>query len=97
LSFCKSKPLSETGRRYANDLYAKSLTKKRGWIHRIIETTTKDSSGQSHKRTEVVWMNKYFQKAQAANTVPIVLTKKETKQKKLNPLRMRVRKTRARK
>jgi DNA adenine methylase len=71
------------------------LTKKLGWIHRTIETTTKDSSGQSHKRTEVVWMNKYFQKAQAANSVPIVLTKKESKQKKLNPLRTRARKKKA--
>jgi len=74
---------------YANDLYAELLTKEKGWNHRIIETTTKDSSGQSHKRTEVVWMNKYFQKAQAANRVPIVLTEKEAKQKKLNPLRTR--------
>jgi hypothetical protein len=34
-------------------------------------------------------MNKYFQKAQTANGVPIVLTEKEAKQKKLNPLRMK--------
>jgi len=82
---------------YANDLYAELLTKEKGWNHRNIETTTKDSSGQSHKRTEVVWMNKYFQKAQAANSVPIVLTTKEAKQKKLNPLRTRVGKKKARK
>ena len=44
----------------------------------------------ANKRTEVVWMNKYFQKAQATNGVPIVLTEKEAKQKKLNPLRTRV-------
>jgi DNA adenine methylase len=82
---------------YANELYSKLLTQKRGWIHRTIETTTKDSSGQSHKRTEVVWMNKYFQKAQAANSVPIVLTEKEAKDKKLNPLRTRDKKKKTRK
>ena len=82
---------------YANDLYAELLTKEKGWNHRNIETTTKDSSGQSHKRTEVVWMNKYFLKGQAANIVPIVLTTKEAKQKKLNPLRTRARKKKARK
>lgn len=76
---------------YANDLYDKLLTSKKGWIHKSIETTTRDSSGQTHKRTEIVWMNKHFQKALRSNEVPIVLTKKEAKQKKLNPVRTRVR------
>jgi hypothetical protein len=40
-----------------------------------------------HKRTEVVWMNKHFQKAQKTNQIAITLTKKESKQKKLNPSR----------
>lgn len=75
---------------YANDLYAQFLTQTKGWAHKTIETTTRNSSGQTHKRTEVVWMNKYFQRAQGTNQIPIVLTKKETKQKKLNPLRARL-------
>jgi DNA adenine methylase len=74
---------------YANDLYEKSLTKKRGWSRKTIKTTTRDSSGKSHKRTEVVWMNKHFQKAQTTNKIAITLTKKELKQKKLNPSRTR--------
>jgi DNA adenine methylase len=77
---------------YANDLYERLLTRKAGWSRRTIEATTRDSSGQIHKRTEVVWMNKHFQKAQASNEIPIVLTKKQAKQKKLNPARARVRK-----
>jgi hypothetical protein len=34
-----------------------------------------------------VWMNKHFQKAQKTNQIAIALTKKESKQKKLNPSR----------
>ena len=76
---------------YANELYKKCLTREKGWRQKAIETTTRDSSGQSHKRTEVVWMNKHFRQAQKTNEVPIVLTKKEAKQTKLNPSRTRVR------
>ena len=72
---------------YANALYEQLLTRENGWNHRAIETTTRDSSGHIHKRTEVVWMNKHFQRAQASNQVPIVLTNSESKYKKLNPLR----------
>jgi DNA adenine methylase len=72
---------------YENELYDLILSEKRGWSKRTIETTTKDSKGQSHNRTEVVWMNKYFQKALESGKVPITLTEKEKKQGKLNPER----------
>jgi hypothetical protein len=72
---------------YANDLHNKLLTREKGWNRKTIETTTRDSSGHIHKRTEVVWVNKYFQRAQKTNWIPIKLTKKESKQMKLNPLR----------
>jgi len=55
----------------------------------MIETTTRDSSGQIHKRTEVVWMNKHFEKAQTSGEIPIVLTQKEAKQRKMNLSRIR--------
>jgi DNA adenine methylase len=74
---------------YANDLYKGLLTRQNGWSQRTIEATTRDSAGQIHKRTEVVWMNEHFRLAQMAKEVPIVLTKKESKQKKLNPSRSR--------
>ena len=72
---------------YENELYNRMLTEKKGWTRKSIETTTKDSTGQSHLRTEVIWMNKFFQKAIESNTVPVTLTPKEIKEKKLNPER----------
>lgn len=72
---------------YANELYDLILTEKRGWSKKTIETTTRDSKGQSHNRTEVVWMNKFFQKALESGKIPISLTEKEKKQGKLNPER----------
>jgi hypothetical protein len=52
-----------------------------GWSRRTIEATTRDSSGQIHKRTEVVWMNKHFQKAQKTNQIAILLQKKRQSRK----------------
>jgi len=72
---------------YENELYTKLLTEKRGWEKKKIKTITKDSTGQSHKRTEVVWMNKHFLKAQKENVVPIKLTQREKKLNKINPER----------
>ncbi|HRH50462.1 MAG TPA: DNA adenine methylase [Panacibacter sp.] len=72
---------------YENELYNRLLTEKKGWGKKIIETSTKDSKGQSHVRTEVIWMNKFFQKAIESNEVPIKLTPREIKENKLNPER----------
>jgi DNA adenine methylase len=72
---------------YENNLYNKMLTKENGWQKNFIQTTTKDSKGISHDRTEVVWINKHFQKALDKCEVPILLTEKERKQGKLNPER----------
>ena len=72
---------------YENGLYKKLLTEDKGWKKKSISTATKDSNGNSHKRIEVVWMNKYYQKALATKTIPIKLTEKEQKHKKLNPTR----------
>jgi DNA adenine methylase len=72
---------------YENELYTKMLPEKKGWKTKKIETITKDSTGQSHKRTEIVWMNKYFQKALIKKEVPIKLTQKEIKLNKINPIR----------
>jgi DNA adenine methylase len=72
---------------YENELYNSLLTKKKGWKKKTIKTTTKDSTGKSHNRTEVLWMNKYFQKAIKENKVPIKLSEKEKKQNKINPER----------
>jgi DNA adenine methylase len=72
---------------YENDLYNKILSEKKGWVKKTIETITKDATGQSHDRTEVVWMNKHFRMALESGEVPITLTDKERKQGKVNPER----------
>lgn len=72
---------------YENELYNSILTEKKGWQKRLIETITKDTKGRIHKRTEVVWMNKHFQKALEMGEIPITLTENEKKQGKVNPER----------
>lgn len=72
---------------YENVLYNKFLSVEKGWETRVIDTITKGTNGDSFVRNEVVWMNKQYIKAQKNNRVPIRLTEKEKKQKKINPLR----------
>lgn len=72
---------------YENELYKCILSPDNGWSKKTIEATTKDSTGNSHTRTEVVWMNKYFTSAQNTKVPPIKLTNKELKENKLNPER----------
>jgi DNA adenine methylase len=72
---------------YQNALYRKTLTTKKGWHTKTIKATTRDSSGKTHERIEVVWMNRHFLKAQKAGRIPIRLSKKETKLDKVNPTR----------
>lgn len=72
---------------YDNELYRKMLTKENGWSTKRIKTTTRDSRGNIHKRTEVVWMNKQFARAQKLKQVPIQLSKREIRLNKVNPSR----------
>jgi len=72
---------------YEHDLYDDFLTKKKGWERKTIETITKDTKGQSHSRSEVVWMNKHYLKAIKEGKPSIRLTKKEQKENKVNPER----------
>lgn len=72
---------------YENDLYTSMLTRENGWQKKTIDTTTKDSKGQSHDRVEVVWMNRYYISALKSQKIPIELTEKERIQGKVNPER----------
>jgi DNA adenine methylase len=72
---------------YESSLYNQLLTEANGWKKELIQTSTKDSKGTTHLRTEVIWMNMHFQNAQATGKVPIALTDVERKQGKLNPER----------
>jgi DNA adenine methylase len=74
---------------YESELYNSLLSSEKGWRKKKIVTATKDSQGKSHKRTEVIWMNKYFLQAQKNKQINIVLTEKEIKQNKINPQRKR--------
>jgi hypothetical protein len=76
---------------YSNDLYNRILSREKGWQSKTIEATTRDSSGRSHLRTEIVWMNRYFCKAKMDMKVPIRLFAKEIDENKLNPIRPRKR------
>jgi len=73
---------------YENKLYDSILSKKNGWQKKMIETITKDSKGQSHNRTEVVWMNRHYLNALKSQEIPVEFTKKEREQGKVNPERI---------
>lgn len=72
---------------YENPLYDSYLKSQKGWKRRSIVTHTKDTSGRDFARTEYLWTNAVFEKARRENKVPLRLSKFETKQNKLNPLR----------
>ncbi len=74
---------------YSNKLYKQILSRKKGWRSKTIETTTRDSSGRTHLRTEVIWMNKQFCRAKRDAKVPIRLFANEIENNKINPLRPR--------
>lgn len=72
---------------YANDLYDSLLTKEAGWERVTIETHTRDTSGKDYARTEVLWKNFQYAKAERTRRLPIRLNKKELREKKVNPSR----------
>ncbi|MCH8941917.1 MAG: DNA adenine methylase [Bacteroidetes bacterium] len=72
---------------YDNELYNESLSSKNGWTKTIIDTNTADTTGKKYKRKEVLWKNEQFEKALKNNKLPIRLSEKEKKHKKVNPTR----------
>lgn len=72
---------------YDNELYNDMLSTNRGWSKKIIDTNTADTTGKKYSRKEVLWSNEQFEKALRNNRVPIRLTIKEKKEKKVNPTR----------
>ncbi len=74
---------------YENPLYDSILTKK-GWKRSTIITHTRTTDGVRHVKTEVLWKNKYFVAAHLTGNLPLKLTAKEIKEKKVNPSRGRV-------
>jgi len=74
---------------YENKLYDDHLRRRDGWKKVKIETHTRDTNGKDYARTEVLWMNKRFVKAQSTGRIPIRLTQKERANNKINPARKR--------
>lgn len=72
---------------YDNALYHSLLVQKGGWTRETIRTKTRDTSGRDYARTEILWKNPLFIKALRTGRVPIRLSAKERKQKKINPRR----------
>lgn len=72
---------------YDNELYNTFLCPSRGWKKRRIATSTKDSTGGIHDRTEVIWMNSPFVKGLKSGRTPLRLSAKEKKNVKVNPSR----------
>ena len=74
---------------YDNVLYNRTLSRKKGWKRMTIRTNTRDTTGKDYPRTEVLWKNKLYIKAENTGRVPIRLTAKEKAGKKINPPRKR--------
>ena len=74
---------------YDNALYSKLLSSKNGWTRLTLQATTRDTKGRDYPRTEVLWKNKHYLKAERTGRVPIRLSAKEKAEKKINPLRKR--------
>ena len=74
---------------YENDLYDELLTPEEGWAVEYLQTQTRNTSGKTLARTEVLWMNDIFVRAKVENEVPIQLTDMEIHENKVNPPRTR--------
>lgn len=72
---------------YDNDLYNDYLTAKRGWEKVSIKAYTKNHNGKQLSRTEVLWKNAMTAKALKTGRVPIRLSAREKRLKKINPER----------
>jgi DNA adenine methylase len=72
---------------YENDLYKDYLTHARGWHKRRIKTTTRGHKGKDSEREEIIWYNQQYADAVRSQRVPIRLSAKERRYKKVNPER----------
>lgn len=87
LTICRSARCMILISGYDNPLYSSILTQARGWVRAKIETHTRDTKGNEYDRTEILWKNKYFVKAECEKKIPIRLTAEEKLQNKINPSR----------
>lgn len=72
---------------YESELYSDYLTPTRGWHERRFKTTTRGHNGKNSDREEIVWYNRQYLQAVQAARIPIHLSEKEKRYRKLNPER----------
>lgn len=72
---------------YDSRLYRKYLTKRNGWSRETIKAVTKSHNGKSLDREEVIWFNTAYVAASKKKAVPIVLSRQEREDGKVNPER----------
>jgi len=72
---------------YENDLYNDYLTRANGWRKRKIKTATRGHNGKDSEREEIVWYNERYSDALKSRRIPVHLSAKEKKNKKVNPER----------
>jgi DNA adenine methylase len=72
---------------YENKLYAKHLKRANGWTASKIQTKTRGTGGIDFVRTEVLWTNQAFKKANKSGRIPLRLSAIESREMKLNPAR----------
>ena len=72
---------------YESELYNNLLTKSAGWEKETLPAITKGNNGRCFSRDEVIWFNRRYCEAKRTGRVPVRLTEKERKDRKLNPVR----------
>lgn len=72
---------------YENPMYREMLTADRGWSSVTLDNHTRDTTGRRFGRSEVLWMNQKFTRARELGRVPIRLSAKEKRLRKINPER----------
>lgn len=72
---------------YENDLYKDYLTHASGWHKRRIKTATRGHNGKDSEREEIIWYNQQYADAVTSVRVPVHLSAKERRYKKVNPER----------
>lgn len=72
---------------YGSELYDRMLTEKGGWKKETLPAITKGNNGRCFSRDEVIWFNRKYCDAKKTGRVPIRLSGKELKNRKVNPNR----------
>ena len=79
---------------YKSKTYTELLDRKGGWRRFELNAVTQSTNGNRLGREEMLWMNKYAEKAWNTDIIGIRLKREEIKNRKVNPPRGQVRKCR---